>query len=281
MRLRLGSLVAATVCGTSLGIAGAQQQPVQQQPGVTLQVPGVGLQIGGQPVAGQVVQQPHGVVNDHSLASCLAIGNQEEIDLAKFGEEKTKNKEVKDFVQMISKDHQEYLKKLARFAPEATRDGYLIQTQVTANRVAGSGETVATEAPRNTVSGKTQPQGENVNRRGNEVRETVATTATQPAGSDFMQLHRELAQECLSQSKQNLSKKDSDKFDECFMTMQVFKHYEMKDKLAVFQRHAGPELSKVIAEGLETTETHLKKAERILTKLHDSDDDNKTTSTDK
>jgi predicted outer membrane protein len=273
--MKFRTLVAVAVCGTvlsSFGVGSAQQQqPVQTRPGVQVQVPGVGVQVGGQPIFGPVVQRPPGPVSDHALASCLAIANHEEVDIAKFAEAKAQSKDVKEFAGMIAKDHQGFLKKLEQYAPEAAREGLLVQTEVTTTQRGRSGESVRTEAPRNTVSGKVQPQGEPVNNP------NAAVQPSQPV--NFLQLHRELAQECLAEAKEGMSKKDPKEFDVCFIGHQIAKHEAMKVKLIVFQRHASSELSQIIAQGLETTEAHLKKAEKIMKKLKESSNDNQTTST--
>jgi predicted outer membrane protein len=280
--MKFRTLVAVAVCGvgsSGFGVVSAQQQqPVQTRPGVQVQVPGVGIQV-GQPVFGPVVQRPAGPVSDHALASCLAIENHEEVDIARFAESKAQSKDVKQFAEMIAKDHEAFLQKLEKYAPEATREGLLVQTEITTQR-GRSGESVRTEAPRNTVSGKVQPQGEVVTQPGQQTVVTNPNAAVQPGYPvNFLQLHRELAQECLAEAKEGMSKKDPKDFDKCFIGHQIAKHQEMKVKLVVFQRHATGELSQIIAQGLETTEAHLKKAEQIMKKLTESSDDKQTTST--
>ncbi len=67
-----------------------------------------------------------GTVTPEQFATCWALDNQEEIILAKFAQEKSKNKEVIQFAKMIAEEHQACLKKLSKFAPEASREGYLV-----------------------------------------------------------------------------------------------------------------------------------------------------------
>lgn len=280
--MKLPRFVTVAVCGTglgSLGVIHAQQQPqpVPVRPGVQVQVPGAAVQVGGQ--AGQ---HAPGRVTEHALATCVAIDNQEEVDIAKFAEGKAQSKEVKEFARMIAADHQAFLQKLKRFAPEATQDGYLAQTVITTSPRGRSGESVPTEAPRNTVNGKTQPQGEVLNQPGREVRQQVANpnAAVEPEHhGGFLQLHREIAHECLAESKEAMSKKDRARFDEFFIGHQIARHEAMKVKLVVFQRHATGELNQILAEGQEATENHLARAEQIMKNLMESSADIKTTST--
>lgn len=268
--MRIRKMFGAVVCGTLglLGTAQAQQQPEvvrPARPGVQVQVPGVGVQVGGRPVVGQGAQLAPGQVNDHALATCLAVENQVEVAIARFAGEKASSKEVKDFAGMMVRDHQALLQKLQQFAPEAAREGYL-QEVTTPNQARRT-----TESPRNAVGDKAQPAGNVVKTTKGAIQPVAATEQDAPAQAgqsiDFLQLHRELAQECLSESKSTLEKKDGKQFDECFIGFQIARHAAMKDKLTVFERHASPELNKVLAEGLETTTSHLKKAEQIMKNL--------------
>src|SRR5262245_52052440 len=72
--------------------------------------------------------------NDHMFASCVAIDNQEEVALAKWAEEKSKNDDVQEFAKMLVSDHSEFIKKLHKWAPEATQDGFLTTERAPAGR---------------------------------------------------------------------------------------------------------------------------------------------------
>ena len=241
--MKLQKLVAVAVCGGCLGSANfaqAQQQVQQKTPQTQVQ---------GQPA--QVGQRAQWQNSDQQLATCVAIGNQEEIAIAKFAEEKADNPAVKEFAKMLVKDHQAFLQKLQRYAPEATRDGYLMERE----------QSAANDNQRNNTA---QPRAQSV------IQQTAGTQEA-PQQLDFVALHRELAENCIRQAKQELSKKEGAKFDECFIGHQIAKHGEMKNKLTVFERHASAELNPILASGLETTEKHLKRAEELMKKLADSD----------
>lgn len=252
--MNIQKLIAATVCGGCLvgaNIATAQQAaqktPQQQQ------------QTQAQP--GQVGQHTHWMNPDQSLATCVAIGNQEEVAIAKFAEQKAQSPEVKDFARMLVKDHQAFLQKLQRYAPEATREGYLMDQDQTAT---------------NDTQRANQNQQRSSDQQRAQVIQQTSGTREQGVGNsenrlDFVALHRELAENCIRQAKEGLSKKDSAKFDECFIGHQIVKHEEMKNKLTVFERHASADLKQIFAEGRQTTEQHLKKAEDLMKKLTDAD----------
>jgi predicted outer membrane protein len=221
-------------------------QPQAQQPGQPQVQPAQ---------SGQVQQQQQVAVSQQSMAACLAIANQEEIAIAKFASEKTKNDDVKEFTKMVISDHQEFLKKLQKFTPEAQKE--TLEQAATTNRsaVTTAGGTAAA-AP-----AQAAPAERPIQQTG-----AVAGQATQV---DMLQLHREMAQQCLADSKKKLSNQDSEKFDACFIGQQLGKHAAMKTTLTVLQRHASGEFAQVLADGLETTEEHLKQAEKIMDGLVD------------
>jgi predicted outer membrane protein len=230
-----------------------QAQPVQ--PGQPAR-PGVQVQVnpnttGARAVPGQVASAP---INEHTLAACVAIANQEEVAIAKMAADKAKDKDVKEYAKMLVDDHQGFLKKLQRFAPEAQETLQAASSQPNQSRVqpAGGAAQLQTQAQPTAQPGQ-----------------AIQQAGAQAAGSqiDVIQLHREVAQQCLADAKKKMGEMDGDKFDICFIGHQIAKHEEMKTKLTVFQRHASGEFAQLLAAGLETTETHLKKAEEIMKDL--------------
>ena len=206
-----------------------------------------------------------GIVTPQQVATCLALDNQEEVILAKFAQEKSKNKEVTDFAKMISEEHQGCLKKLSKFAPDATREGYLTDnhSEHSSSRNDASSASLGASNPANTT---------NPNRTNNQ------NTATSGSNSsvDMAQLHREIAQQCISDSKKYLSAKEGEEFDKCFVGMQIAKHSAMHTKLVVLQRHTSDELQQMVSEGIQTTAKHLKVAETLMAKLDDGDSSKKS-----
>jgi len=191
-----------------------------------------------------------GVVTPQQIATCLALDNQEEVILAKFAQEKSKNKEVVSFAKMIAEEHQSCLKKLSKFAPEASREGYLTEnSQIEPSK--------ATSA--NAVSEKSA---------------TANGVNTMTTGIDMLQLQREIAQQCITDSKKYLSEKDGDEFDVCFVGMQIAKHAAMRSKLVVLQRHTTDEMRQMVTEGIQATDKHMKAAESLMAKLDGDESDN-------
>src|SRR5262249_29868381 len=157
---------------------------------------------------------------DTALASCVAISNQEEIAIAKFADQKAKSKEVKEFAEMIARDHQQFLQKLAKYAPEASRDGFLMERTLGNNPQSSTGVQPAGGTPRDL------PRNENQR----TIQQTAGTVQLQDHHLAFINLEREVAQECLTLAKEKMNKEEGDKFDKCFIGQQIGAHAAMKAK---------------------------------------------------
>jgi len=250
--MNLRQIISVALCGAVAAAGSFASDPAQQTQNKNTQ----------QPV--QVAERTQWQNSDHMFATCVAIGNQEEIVISRFAIDKTKNNDVKDFANMMVKDHQAFLMKLQKFAPEASREGYLMENASADGSRRTSG-TPTTQQPGAVTQARAQAQGTDVNVKVGNIQQTAGTV--NPQGQqfqhvDFMALHRELAENCIQQAKQGMSKKEGNEFDECFIGHQIVKHEEMKNALTVFQRHTQGELKQIFADGLSTTDKHLKRRKK-------------------
>lgn len=84
---------------------------------------------------------------------------------------------------------------------------------------------------------------------------------------DFLQMHQEMSDQCLKDTKQMLSEKEGIAFDECFVGMEIAKHAMMHSSLTVLHRHTTGDLQTFIAESLETNQEHMKAATSLMKTL--------------
>ncbi len=247
------------LCGASLlGVAFVAAQEKPRQP--TQPQAAQGQQQGRPAQAGERSQ---GQNADQMLASCVAIDSAEEVALTKFAHDKLQHEDVKAFAKKMMEEHQACLMKLQKFAPEATREGYLMEKSRTARA-----ETTATPSTKSGVE-----QAKATNNAGQPGIQQTSDTQQARTGQpvDALQLHKEIAQECLSWSKQELGKKTGAEMDQCFIGFQIAKHAAMKTKLTVFERHASAELAPHFAQAAEACGEHMKEAEAIMKKLDTSE----------
>ncbi len=263
--MRVFRIMVASLPVLFVGAALFAQQPATTQPGQPQQPAGQVLP--GQANQGQVNQtkpmqnqqnanQGHGTMHssNDSIAACLAIDNQEEIQLAQLAKDKAKNSQVKEFATMLVEEHKTCLAAINKAAPASSQLGMLKDANTTSTR----------------------STNENAQQNRNQTG-TNTSTSNQPSGGtngstlDVVQLHREMAEQCLMDSKEMLSEKKDAEFDKCFVGMQLAKHAGMKTKLTVLQKHATGELKNVIADGLEKTKKHLKVAENLMNQLDENE----------
>jgi predicted outer membrane protein len=251
LRKALSALsIAALASATGIIDAQQPQPPRAAQPGVQVQVQPGAPRTTNQPV--QPGQRAGWQSNDQTLATCVSIDNQEEVALAKYAQSKASSDDVKEFTDMLIKDHQAFLQKLDRFAPGASRDNFLTTPRTTST---GTGVQPA--------GGQAQTQP------GQTIQQTAGTQATN-APIDLLQLHREIAAQCLADTQKMLGEKDGDEFDKCFTGLQIAKHAAMQTKLSVLQKHASKELAEILKDGAETTKMHQEQAEKIMEQLADA-----------
>lgn len=217
---------------------------------------------------------------DHFLASCVAIDNQEEIALARWAEQKLQSNEAKEFAGMLVKDHSEFLTKLQQHAPEATKEHFLTSAG-SGQRPEGQRRNDRDQTNRNETSAKegvrdpTQPTPQpdaTADRNPVDKQSTGIRNNNESSNLnvDLMQLHREIAEQCLANTKEMLGKKSDEERDACFIGLQIAKHAAMKTKLEVFQRHATGELKELLAQGASVTSNHMEHAEKLMKQLSET-----------
>lgn len=96
-------------------------------------------------------------------------------------------------------------------------------------------------------------------------------TAGSPGGhANWVNIHRELAQQCLQTTQKELSQKQGQEFDQCYLMQQAMAHHEMKDKLTVLRKHASPALAQQIDKSLEVVNSHLEHAKKLAKSFDDN-----------
>jgi predicted outer membrane protein len=174
------------------------------------------------------------------LADCLILSNQEEIALLKLAQEKSKNDDVKKFVETAIKDHEKAISELQKFA-----DHKGSELEVAAH----SNSKDAAKAP--------------------SARRDV--TALKPAGQSedhaetMFAIAQQASQECLAMTKEQLNKADAEKkFDQCFLGQQIGMHIGMSAKLKAIQNNTSGEFQQLTSKLASTAQKHKEHAEKLM-----------------
>jgi predicted outer membrane protein len=88
-------------------------------------------------------------------------------------------------------------------------------------------------------------------------------------GLDWVSVKQEIGQQCLESIKKELSAKQSNEFDQCFMTQQAMAHQKMVDELTVLRNHVSGEMRQKLDKDLQTAQHHLQMAKDLAKKVSD------------
>jgi predicted outer membrane protein len=192
---------------------------------------------------------------DGIVADCILLGTQEEIAVAQLAASKSQNPEVKQFAQMMVRDHQQSAEKLRKFALHD----------------------VGTLTPSRGVAATDRGTADPANREGRPSRDAraeqpgrVERQAGFAAGSlneELYQIERKAAQECLRLTQECLNKEQGEDFDKAFIGQQIGMHIGMLAKLTASEQHVSPELRQVVREGIQSCQKHKDQAEQLMKNL--------------
>lgn len=250
----IGALSLSAACGLMAAPSLAQtalEKPAGQPTAERARAatPGAAPRATTQPGSVAAANQTAGGLNNE-IAACLVLGNQEEVALAQFADQRSQNPEVKRFAQQMIEHHQKALAKIEQAAPETA--SWKLQLR------SGAAERGAASASATGV----QPASAEV-----EVATNNAANASQQR--QFVQLAQQIKQECLNLTEQELAQKQGTEFDKAYVGQQIGAHIGMLAQLRGSKNFASGQLQQVIEEGEQMTQQHLAEAKQIMSQLKD------------
>jgi predicted outer membrane protein len=243
--LSLALLAAAAASAFAQNAPGTVTQPGQPRQGAA----------GAQPGAPGAQAAQAGNL-DHEIAAMIALGNQEEITLAQLAEQRAKHERVKEFAQMMQRDHTQALQKLQQVAPQVAS---LRLTGATAGGARG-------QAPNQPGSTVQQAGGQQQFGAQGGVQPAGSTQAIAGGASPRIDLFRAIHAQCLALTQRELEEAGED-FDACYVGQQVGAHIAMLAKLQASEQYATGELRNFIQEATQTVEGHLQHAKELAKEL--------------
>lgn len=190
---------------------------------------------------------------DQFIATCLLIGNQEEVALAKEGVSRAQNENVKQFAQMLVDDHQKAIQKLQQHAKQGiSLEGASVDVTASSN------------AQNNQIAANQSPTAQPYTANRVDIDRNLAGAG---ALDQVLKLHQQAAQECLSMTKALMQEKQGAEFDKAFAGSQIGAHVGMLAKLKASQQHASPELAAILQESEQTVQKHLDHAKQLCQEL--------------
>jgi predicted outer membrane protein len=254
--MTLGAVALSATVAVAQTAADPQRREQSQQQDSREQREQVGVQSRGQQGAN---------VKDSALATCLAIGNMAEIQVAEGAVPLLRDAQAKQFAQQMITDHRATLEKLQQF-----------DVQLPASRAGSAGQGAASRTgtdPATRTRAQTDDAGRTAQAQPGQAGQAAsarqvgqeARAGGSPGPDDFLALKHEVAQACVDMSVRAL--REAEKPDQAFIGAQIVAHQNMLAELQVFGRHASPQLSDLIAQATQTTEQHLQHAKQLMQQL--------------
>jgi predicted outer membrane protein len=201
--------------------------------------------------AKEVAKEKVGTEDAHltdALAQWVINGNKAEVELGKLASEKSAAPEVKEFAQMMVKDHSAYITKVQKFTdekgqPVAGADRKTFDTPAEEKRPIIEEET------------KGDKKEQTVGFRGDHKHAAMEKIGKR-AGELNLQLTKDL-----------LNKYQGHEFDMAYVGQQIVAHTHMLANLKAMEENTTGEFQMVVKDGIKTTEMHLNHAKELSDQL--------------
>jgi predicted outer membrane protein len=203
------------------------------------------------------------------LAGCLLQKNKCEVEFAQLAEQQSQNPEVKQFAQMLEKDHQKIVQQLEQLA-----GGQAGQTSTRTQRqteTSAAGQNDAQRQPADTTRLPGSPGA---------IQTTRSETQTANYGSQEMsgpfaqlaQVEKQIGERQKQAMLDELQQKSGVEFDKCYVGSQVGAHMQSVAALEVISQQQQGELAQVAQQALPTVQQHLDHAKQLAKQLEGAAD---------
>ena len=184
---------------------------------------------------------------DKKIAACLVLGNQAEVALAQFAQQRSQSEQVRNFAQQMIEHHQQAISKIEQAVPEVASLNLQLR--------GGPEATAATPATGVRPASAEEPVA------------TTAAAANPGQANRGLQLAQAVKQECLNLTQEELAQKEGAEFDKAYIGQQVGAHIGMLAELRGSKNFATGQLQQVITEGEQMTQQHLAEAKQIKSQM--------------
>lgn len=179
------------------------------------------------------------------LVGCMLAKNQAEVELSKFAQQQTQSPEVKEFAQMLVKDHSKFIQKLQQLAGD---------------------ETATT---RSQPGERTQPAGNREAVSQNAAEQNAANRAidSNSAVDQLLALEKQIVERCAQSARDELQQKQGAEFDKCYVGSQIGGHMQMLAALEVLSQQGPEQIQQIAQEAQPNVQKHLEHAKQIMKQL--------------
>lgn len=229
--------------------------------------------------AGQPNQKQGAVPLTQVIVQKLQKANDAEIELANLALQRSDNEQLKQFAQMLVKEHQACNQKLRESSGlniGNNRSSDVRQSQTTPDTRentpnARDENRVAQNTPRTDTGAKAGENTEQKNAARGEGRREGAEAGNRNAmvPGQLVQIMDQACDTSLNMTKEMLQKYEGQDFAMAFLGQQCVAHMMMLAELQAIQSHGPEELKSLAGEAAEKVQTHLDKAKQLAKQLED------------
>lgn len=204
------------------------------------------------------------------LVTKLTLANTAEIQMGQLATEKAQNPEVKQFAQMLIRDHQqlnEQLQKLGSEGQSTERSSQTTRAQGQEQRREATTERRADRSERREARAERTEIRRDTEESGDRARGLRRSGASQQVPQQLTQLTQQAAQKHLQMAKQMLQEKQGQEFDAAFVGMQIAGHTWLLAELQAMQDAGSSEFQQVARQAEQKTAEHLQHAQQLASKI--------------
>lgn len=171
------------------------------------------------------------------LASCLLSKNKAEVEFAQLAQQQSQNPEVKEFAQMLVKDHSQLVQKLQPLA------GAQAATTRTETRTDATGQIDA------------------------QTRIGQTATGQNAALKQLAEIDKAIGERCKEALREELQSKQGAEFDKCYVGSQIAGHMQSVATLEVLEQQGPDQLKQLAQQARPTVQQHLDHAKQLMKQL--------------
>lgn len=201
------------------------------------------------------------------LAGCLLAKNKSEIEFAQLAQQQSQNPEVKEFAQMLEKDHQKLVQQLEQLA-----GGQAGQTSTRSERQTQTSVTGQNDAQRQPADTTRLPGSPGATQTTRSQTQTEAYGSQEMSGqfAQLAQIEKQISERQKQAMLDELQQKSGVEFDKCFVGAQVGSHIQSLAALEVISQQQQGKLAQVAQQAQPTVQQHLDHAKQLAKQLEGS-----------
>jgi hypothetical protein len=207
---------------------------------------------------GQIVGQDQWAQHfQQSLATCLLLGNQEQILINDFAVSRLQNADVKKFATTLANNSKEAVAKLQRFAPNAPN------TEMIGRRVSG----IRLGMSEGVIHPVAWDEGYKSDVTGAPSAANAAVWDKDNPMKIFSTIQQSAVENCIALTQHEFTLVDKNMIDHAYLAQQFYTNVTMLAKLRAIEPYVTGDLKTIVDNSLKTVQANMDEAKNLCKKL--------------